>query len=111
MNAELMNEIQAHLSATPGLTVLDESAAAVLRSKVARRFAFPESSAWWWEHVPVPSRSFGYADGGGLSLLSKIVPVGATRVYLFVTDDDPPPWLCLSGPPQLIMSMRVWLSC
>jgi hypothetical protein len=105
MDSELKEAINSYSDDHPQLRVLASDEAESIRTKVALRFGFREGQAWWWERLPPSSRSFAYSEGEGLAQLMAMAPNRIEPVYLFVTDDDPPPWLCLSGPLQALVEM------
>ncbi len=106
MDDELSSAISTYLAATPETRLLKADEAELVRMEVARRFGFSVRQVWWWEHLPSPTESLAYSDGcEGLRLLSTVLPAGTQRAYLFATDDDPPPWLCVSGPPHALLDL------
>ncbi|HLL53150.1 MAG TPA: DUF6756 family protein [Myxococcaceae bacterium] len=105
MDTELATAISTYVATKPEIRLLKDGEAELVRTEVARRFEFSDQQAWWWEHVPSPVKSLAYSDGEGLRLLSTVLPAETQRAYLFVTDDDPPPWLCVSGPPHALLEL------
>ena len=105
MDAELSAAISNYVIANGGTRVLVPDEAEFVRAQVARRFGFTDKQTWWWNYVPSPIKSVTYPDGDGLRRLAEILPLGEQRLFLFTTDDDPPPWLCVSGPRQAVLDL------
>ena len=105
MDAELSGAISSCVATRPETALLKADEAEVLRTEIAHRFGFSDRELWWWEHLGSPVRSVAYSDGEGLRLLSAVLPPRTRRAFLFVTDDDPPPWLCVSGPPHALLDL------
>ncbi len=105
MDGELAKAIGSGLSTNPEVLLLQQDEAERVRTQVARHFGFSDRQAWWWQNVSSTRKLLTYSAGEGLELLSSLIPAGTQRTYVFVTDDDPPPWLCLSGPPQALLDL------
>lgn len=97
MDAALASELNDALRQTPEVRRLTRDAAEALERRVADRFDFPVGQPWWWEQLRPPVRSLPYGQDDGLGLLHSSLPSGSRRSYLFLTDDKPPPWICLQG--------------
>lgn len=109
MDQELCDGIRVYVAANPDLRLLNADETESLRKEVARRFGISDQQLWWWENLPLPTRSLAYSAGEGLQLFLENVPSGTQMAFLFVTDDDPPPWVCVSGPPQALIGLLAQL--
>lgn len=105
MDSELSQAIGEYAAANHEIKLPKPDEAESLRVQVARRFGFSDAHTWWSEHVPAPARTVVYSAGQGLQLLSAIIPAESGRILLFVTDDDPPPWACISGSRQALICL------
>jgi hypothetical protein len=98
MDTDFLSDLSDALQRSPEVRRLRGEDAEALEQRVAHRFGFPAAHAWWWEQLRPPVRSFEYGQGDGLSVLHSSLPSGSRDSYLFLTDDNPPPWICLQGP-------------
>jgi hypothetical protein len=105
MDTDLLAEITRELRRIPEARLVSSGEADALQQRVAQRFGLPVGRAWWWEHLrhPVTSRVYGQADG--LSVLHESLPESALEPYLFLTDDNPPPWICVQGPGDALIRL------
>lgn len=105
MDGELIDEIAVHASTHGQLSVLPIEEAERWRRLVARRFDFPDDRTWWWESLPCDAFSIEYGQDDGLERLGKLLPASDAPLVLFVTDDVPPPWPCVTGSADALMGM------
>lgn len=102
---ELLTSLRAYVAVHPGGTMFNEVESTRRRVLVRERFNLPENHSWWWQCLK-EARSFSYTDGdAGLNLLKNTVPDKAQVVWLFVTDDELPPWYCISGTIDYLVEM------
>ena len=98
MDTQLINSIKKHASTSATLRLLEPHEADQLRISVANRFGFPETLVWWWETLPNDATHLSYSDDNGFDKLRQILSTKSGPLCLFVTDDEPPPWPCITGP-------------
>lgn len=97
MDQELLESIRSYVAACPGLRALTTDESERLRLLVCSRFAIDGETCWPWESVSGRALTLVYPDGAGLDLLKWTLPPTADLLYLFVTDDELPPWGCVVG--------------
>lgn len=97
MVVELLKSIRRYLSEHPEIKVLEAEESERLRLLIASRFGLVTERTWWWERLPKEAVSLPYSDEEGLDLLLNILPTPTAPFWLFVTDDNPPPWTCIYG--------------
>ena len=106
MDSELIRELTNFAAERPAVSVLAQNEADELRLRVANRFGFKDGQVWWWDNLPHGVRSLSYAaEAGGLSQLARMLPETGAPLFLFVTDDEPPPWPCIVGPGPALAEM------
>jgi hypothetical protein len=105
LDPELLAQIQAYVAANARLAMVAQEKANVLRERVADRFQFPESHLLWWECLPQSAEAIDYEGEDGLMRLSNLLKGEQGEWQLFVTDNEPPPWPCVVGPPMELIEM------
>lgn len=107
MDADLISDLGRAINQYPQVCPLSNDAAEILHQRVAKCFGFSTTSSWWWAHMRLPTKSFAYGQSDSLTIIQSSLPSDTSEVFLFVTDDNPPPWPCLSGPIEdLILVLR-----
>jgi hypothetical protein len=98
MDIELLDNIRECASNNPGVQILSALDAERVRGLIADRFGFPLQRAWWWETVTQPAAVVDYGNGSeGIASLLQLVASTSEPLFLFVTDDEPPPWFGVAG--------------
>jgi len=97
MWSDLLKSIFDYASANETIKILSADESERLRTLVRDRFSFPENRLWWWEVMPDGASEIPYGNADGVTLLLSIVPNPNEEAYLFVTDDEWPPWTGLRG--------------
>src|SRR4051812_35402854 len=97
MDIELLQSIERFVLQHPELRLLAFDESNGLRERVAARFNLPEGGTWWWECLPTRPHSYPYSAGDGLDRLRGLLPDATVPVFMFVTDEEPPPWPCIAG--------------
>ena len=109
---ELAQSIRAYVDAHPAMTMLPVDEAEHLRLAVAQAFNLPTGKRWWWECVPAIAVSTGYR-GDDISdwrdRMLEALPEDGQPLWLFVTDDELPPWACVTGSRKSLIDMIMQL--
>ena len=95
VDENLITEIRAMLGST-GCAELDRETSNELAARIAQKYAIDTRNIYWWEAIGVSAHSCGYEGEDSLRLIRDIVD-GNPRVFLFVTDDQAPPWPAFYG--------------
>ena len=103
MDTQLIKSIKSYTNRSTTLKFLEPHEADQLRATIARRFGFPESRIWWWETLP--NDGISYSDNKGFDKLEQLLSAKKSPLYLFVTDDEPPPWPCITGPLESLVQL------
>jgi hypothetical protein len=105
MDTDLFDAIKDYASNHQEVKVLDPDEAERLRNLVADHFCFPKDGIWWWQSAPGSSMMIPYEGTDGLERLLGILRDIGAPAYLFITDDEPAPWPCVSGHPHALVDM------
>jgi hypothetical protein len=77
--------------------VLTAQETSTLIQGIAQSLAMGPPQKWWWAGL-ASSRAIPYEDGKGLDVVARIAAIASGPLFLVATDDEPPPWIALSGP-------------
>jgi hypothetical protein len=105
MDEELLEDLKDYVSKDPRIKRLDASDCHKLYEAVARHFGFPKDAIWWWEHVPKSAVRISYNGNDGIACLESILPQQEGLMAIFITDDDPSPWVCFTGPAAALLQL------
>jgi hypothetical protein len=105
MESDLISELHVALLRFPELRLLSGHDTETLRASVARQFELSTGGPWWWEELRVPVRTLEYGQDDGLTVLQSVLPASTKDCYLFLTDDDAPPWSCIRGPGDALIQL------
>jgi len=98
MDTELEGEVRRAIASKVGVALLPPAETEALRMKVASAFEFDQEEVWWWTRTSAKRNAIEYGSQNGLQVLRTLLAQRARGlVSLFITDDEPPPWLCLRG--------------
>jgi len=109
--SDLYEAISQYVATNDTVTVLGEVDAEQLRRNVRDRFGLQEELVWWWEGLSTKASSISYGSEDGLDVLISVLPTTAENLYLFATDDEAPPWVCVSGTGQALVALLRELPC
>lgn len=104
MDDELFESIHAYAKMRQDLRVLDEQESESIRSRVESAFGVPNGSKWPWERLSAPRTVQDYGEANPFREILRRVG-GATRICIFITDDESPPWMAIEGSAELIVQM------
>jgi hypothetical protein len=96
MDPTLVVQVEA-LSSTRGMKLLSPESTRDVVERMAAKFSVDRSRLWWWEGIQ-SARSFPYAPDEELQALGRLMSSHSNALTLIVTDDQPPPWIAVSGP-------------
>ncbi|MEZ4306422.1 MAG: DUF6756 family protein [Polyangiaceae bacterium] len=105
MDRELEKSIEDHAIGCSNLRLLTRDESETLRVDVLKRFGLPEGRRWLWEGIGDRGIHELYSGEEVFSRLAQAIPEGNDDLYLFVTDDERPPWLCVSGSKGALLQM------
>jgi hypothetical protein len=105
MDHELAKSLRTYCAAHSKLAILEIEETNSLRVTIARRFGFELEQIWWWEHVPREHVCVSYTNQDGLDFLASTLSATTDPLLLFVTDDNPAPWMCISGDGNSLIEM------
>jgi hypothetical protein len=77
------------------LAVVPEAVAHALAEQVRRRLGVAADAVWWWQAC-APLENIG-ASNMGLHAALATLPGSEGSLFMFVSDDEPPPWPCVTG--------------
>ena len=97
MDVELLQSIEHYIAQHPGLRLVATEEGDHLCKQVAARFNFPEGRNWWWDSLPQGTFSCAYSGDESFDKLRELLPNGSVPMFMFVTDDEPPPWQGIAG--------------
>ncbi len=104
MDSELIGDIRSAASSMATMHELADIDAEGSANKIATLYVQDASKIWWWESLSVESRIIEYGETDGLKRIEEVVD-GDAWVFLFVSDDEPRPWLAFEG--QLTQVLEV----
>ena len=105
MDAALRNDLFAFVARIPSARWLGDDEAESLRVRVAARFGWVEGRLWGWEARPAHATSISYGGTDGVARLEELLPASSAPLYLFVTDDEAPPWPCVCAPKSVLAEL------
>jgi hypothetical protein len=109
---ELVQSIRAYVNRHPALTVLRAEEAERLRLAVAQSFELPAARCWWWECIPASHAFVDYPSGdvsAWRDRMQEMLSADDQPLWLFVTDDELPPWICVTGSRDSLIEMLMEL--
>ena len=104
MTSELLEEVEKYLHQHPGLALVPSDVAETLLRRTRKGCLIALDSSWPWEGLRNPRVSLDYSGGDGLVMLGRLLP-GSESLFLFITDERPPPWPCVEGHGESIVSL------
>lgn len=100
----LLDQLDARVRADPRLRTLSAEDAAGRLSSLEARLGIALRSPWPWKAVPATAATSHPYTGDGLAHLRAVLALG-DEVFLFATDDEPPPWPCVTGPAIAVLEL------
>ena len=91
------------VSSSADLRILSEEESTALTKRIADAFVADERAVWWWDALCVPSYQLPY--GHDRQELLNALLYRERRLFLAVTDDDPPPWTWIEGSSQAVLDL------
>jgi hypothetical protein len=93
---DLAQAVTAAVAAREDLQLVSAEGASDVIALAETKVGVPLRRAWSWEGLAGVSVHFHYGDQDGLALVRSMLPT-AGPLWLFVTNDRPPPWICVRG--------------
>jgi hypothetical protein len=102
MDQELLRSIKEAAVTEPLVSFLSAEESQRLIDRIASKFVKDYSSMWWWDNLATPAELIEYeAIEWPVIIEERLAGIG--EVYLWVTDDEPPPWAGIRGPQSSLL--------